>query len=139
MPDPEAFLFTELGAQAMWDKNTARLEGNENGRARTLIVQPNFELLLLQPDYPTLYQLLPFVKVEQIEMVSRLTLTQESVRRGVEAGFGVEQVHNTLRACSQKELPQNLLYTLQDSGRLYNEATISQTLLIEASSATVTH
>jgi len=137
MRNPDAFLFTELAAQAMWDKNTARLEGSENGRARTLIVQPNFELLLLQPDYPTLYQLLPFVKVEQIEMVSRLTLTQESVRRGVEAGFGVEHVLKTLRACSQKELPQNVLYTLQDWGRLYKDATISQTILIEVSSETV--
>lgn len=133
--NPDAFQFTELAAQVMWDTNTAKQEASLN--ARTLIVQPNFELMLLQPDYPTLYKLLPFTKVEQIEMVSRLTLTQESVRRGVEAGFGVEQIIRTLQAYSQKELPQNVLYTLQDWGRLYKDATISQIILLEVSSEAI--
>jgi len=133
--NPDAFQFTELAAQVMWDQNTEKQEASSN--ARTLIVQPNFELMLLQPDYPTLYKLLPFTKVEQIEMVSRLTLTQESVRRGVEAGVGVEQIIRTLQMYSQKELPQNVLYTLQDWGRLYKDATISQIILLEVSSEAI--
>ncbi len=135
--NPDAFQFTELAAQTMWDIQPAQHDTSSSERARTLIVQPNFELLLLQPDYPTLYKLLPFAKVEQIEMVSRLTLTQESVRRGVEAGYGVEQTLRTLQACSQKELPQNVLYTLQDWGRLYKDATVSQVILLEVSSETI--
>ena len=135
--NPDAFQFTELAAQAMWNTHTAAQETDSSERARTLIVQPNFELLLLQPDYPTLYKLLPFTKVNQVEMVSRLTLTQESVRRGVEAGYGVEQIIHTLQACSQKELPQNVLYTLQDWGRLYKDATVSQIMLLEVSSEAI--
>ncbi|HEX7737693.1 MAG TPA: helicase-associated domain-containing protein [Ktedonobacteraceae bacterium] len=135
--NPDAFQFTELGAQVLWGHATKDHQAGSNEHARTLIVQPNFELLLLQPDYQTLYKLLPFSKVNQVEMVSRLTLTQESVRRGVEAGFGVERVISVLQECSQKELPQNVLYTLQDWGRLYKNATISQVLMIEVSSEAV--
>jgi hypothetical protein len=135
--NPDAFAFTELAAQVIWNSPDSETETSGEERQRTLIVQPNFELLLLQPDYATLYKLLPFTKVEQIDMVSRLTLTQESIRRGVEAGWGVAQIISTLQACSQKELPQNVLYTLQDWGRLYKNATISQIILIEVSSEAI--
>ena len=116
--NPDAFQFTELAAQVLWNKHEKQEAINENNSNRSLIIQPNFELLLLQPDYATLYKLLPFTKVAQIDMVSRLTLTQESVRRGVEAGYSIDQILHTLQECSQKELPQNVLYTLQDWGRL---------------------
>jgi hypothetical protein len=134
--NPDAFAFTELAAQVIWN-HTPEETSSSGERARTLIVQPNFELLLLQPDYTTLYKLLPFTKAEQIDIVSRLTLTQESVRRGVEAGWGVERIISVLQACSQKELPQNVLYTLEDWGRLYKNATISQIILIEVSSEAI--
>lgn len=135
--NPVAFQLTDLAAQTLWNTPNNEVLPDQAGGTRALIVQPNFELLLLQPDYPTLYCLLPFARVEQVDMVSRLTLTQESVRRGVEAGNSVEQTLQTLRAYSQKELPQNVLYTLQDWGRLYKNATISQIILLEVSEESV--
>ena len=136
--NPEAFQLSELAGRAFAAKDKGASEpGKTSERSRNLIVQPNFELLLLQPDYATLYQLLPFAKVEQIEMVSRLVLTQESVRRGVEAGWSVERALQTLQEHSQKDLPQNVLYTLQDWGRLYKNATVSQILFLEVGSETV--
>lgn len=135
--NPSAFRFTELGAQVLWQHGLPKepMEGSEP--ARTLIVQPNFELLLLHLDYPTLYQLLPFARVDQVEMVSKLTLTQESVRRGVEAGHGIEKTLRVLQAHSQKDLPQNVLYTLQDWGRLYKNATVAQILILEVENESV--
>lgn len=135
--NPDAFQFSELAAQAIWNEQIAGPAAHTAAHGHTLIVQPNFELLLLQPDYPTLYKLLPFTRVEQVELVSRLTLTQESVRRGVEAGCGIEQIVNTLQEHSQKELPQNVLYTLQDWSRLYKNATVSQVILLEVSSESI--
>lgn len=137
--NPQAFQFTSLAAETLWNtQQPAEKQATvATEQPRTLIVQPNFELLLLQPDYLTLYQLLPFTRVEQVEMVSRLTLTQESVRRGVEAGLGVERIVQTLQERSQKELPQNVLYTLQDWSRLYKDATVSQIILLEVSSEAV--
>lgn len=131
--NPVAFQLTELAAEVLWNEHPAAA----GERARTLIVQPNFELLLLQPDYPTLYAVLPFARVDQVEMVSKLTLTQESVRRGVEAGLSVERSLQVLQERSQKELPQNVLYTLQDWGRLYKDATVTQVILLEVSSESV--
>lgn len=130
--NPTFFKLTDLAAQVLQMQPVPEMALPEPVEPkRNLIIQPNFELLLLQPDYKTLYQLLPFVRIEQIALVSRLTLTQESARRGVEAGWSVEKILQTLQDLSQKELPQNILYTLQDWGRLYKDATISQVLLIE--------
>lgn len=130
-----AFKLTELASATFGPVDAAPAALSEP--QHSLIVQPNFELLLLQTDFPTLYQLLPFARVDQVEMVSRLTLTQESVRRGVEAGWGVERSLQTLREHSQKDLPQNVLYTMQDWGRFYKDATISQVLLLEVSNEAV--
>ena len=98
---------------------------------RSLIVQPSFELLLLQPNLPTLCSLLPFAQVNKIGIVSRLTLTRNSVLRGLEAGRNIEQIIKILEEHSQKELPQNVVYTLRDWTKSYKEVTISQVLLLE--------
>jgi hypothetical protein len=137
--NPSAFQLTELAGKVFAAKTTAEeaASATTSKTGQHLIVQPNFELLLLHPDYSTLYQLLPFAKVQQIEMVSRLVLTQESVRRGVEAGWSVEQIIQTLQENSQKELPQNVMYTLQDWGRIYKNATVSQIIVLEVNNETV--
>ncbi len=104
---------------------------------RSLVVQPNFELLLLQPDFPTLYRLLPFTQVNQLGMVSRLTLTRESVLRAVAAGMSIEKMLQLLEEHSQKGMPQNVDYTLRDWVKLYKGVTISQVVLLEVSSEAV--
>jgi hypothetical protein len=136
--NPMAFKLSDLATKVFQlQKTPAANPVPSTETKRSLIVQPNFELLLLQPDYAALYQLLPFAKVTQVEMVSRLTLTQESIRRGVEAGWSVERIQQTLQNLNQKELPQNVLYTLQDWGRLYKDVTVSQILLLEVSNETI--
>src|SRR5207248_2340743 len=102
--------------------------------ARTLIVQPNFELLLLEPDFPTLYGVLPFTQVQQIGVASRLTLTRASVLRAVERGTKIDEILAMLEASSQKELPQNVIYTLKDWVKDYKEVAISQVYLLEVDS-----
>ena len=128
--NPDAFMLTDLAAAVLQTKgettNTA-IPTNE----RSLIVQPSFELLLLQPDLQTVYSLLPFALVNQVGIVSRLTLTKQSVLRGLEAGRNIGQIIKILEDHSQKELPQNVVYTLRDWTKSYKEVTISQVLLIE--------
>src|SRR5437588_12312925 len=86
---------------------------------------------------PTLYSLLPFAQVNQVDMVSRLTLTRASVLRGMEAGNDIEQILRILEERSQKEIPQNVAYTLRDWVKLYKDVRISQVLLLEVSSEAV--
>ena len=98
---------------------------------KLLIVQPNYEILLMQPDLPTLYSILPFTQVKQINLVSTLTLTQSALIRAIQNGLRTEEILTTLKNLSQKELPQNIIYTLQDWGKQYKQASISHVVLLE--------
>ncbi len=132
--NPDAFMLTDLAAAVQPTKvGPSSITALPSDR-RTLIVQPNFELLLLQPDLPTVYSLLPFAQVNQVGMVSRLTLTRNSVLRGLEAGKNIEQIMQILEQRSQKEIPQNVVYTLRDWTKLYKEVKISQVFLLEVPS-----
>lgn len=140
--NPVAFMLTELGSAVLSTETKAAAQVSvsspfqENG-IRSLVLQPNFELLLLHPDMPALYSLLPFAQVNQINMVSRLTLTRNAVLRGVEAGNTIDKILQVLEESSQKEVPQNVAYTLRDWVKLYKDVKISQVMLIEVSSEAV--
>lgn len=134
--NPDVFMVTELGDKVL--KVGAGLADislleEEVGAGNALVVQPNFELLFLQPDLATLYKVLPFAVVNQLGLVSRLTLTKASVIRGLTSGKTTEQILKTLRDCSQKGLPQNVEYTLLDWVKSYRDVSISQVLLLEVS------
>jgi hypothetical protein len=133
--NPTAFMLTEAGASILPLVGENPSQADES--TRTLIVQPSFELLILQPDMPTLYNLLSFTQVIQASMVSRLTLNRVSLIRALEAGKNIEQILHTLEAYSQKELPQNVIYSLNDWARSYKGARLSHVLLMEASSEAV--
>ena len=136
--NPDMFMVSEQAVTlcSTYEQNIQVSERSTNaqGRQRFLIVQPSFELLLLQPHMPTLYSILPFVQVNQIGVASQLTLTRASLLRGMEAGYKIEQIVQVLEEHSQKELPQNVMYSLRDWARQYKEARVSQALLLEVSS-----
>src|SRR6266568_4238878 len=132
--NPYAFMLTDLASTVLTTEAEPQFSSDTPANGRTLIVQPSFELLLLQPDLPTLYSLLPFTQINQIGVASRLTLTRNSVLRGLEAGKNIEQIMQILEQRSQKELPQNVLYTLRDWTKLYKEVNISQVLLLDVPS-----
>ncbi|GCE19123.1 helicase-associated domain-containing protein [Dictyobacter kobayashii] len=128
-----AFRITELGAQVLAYKKTKAKSGKSEvaPAQKSLIIQPNYEILLLQPDLPTLYSILPFTQVKQIQMVSTLLLTQDALLRAIQQGLRIETILAILRERSQKELPQNVIYTLQDWAKQYKHATVSQVALLE--------
>ena len=129
---PDAFQVTALGEKMLKEAKQPPIPfAADSSDARSLIVQPTFELLLLQPDLPALYSILPFTQVNQISTASRLTLTQTSLHRGMATGKTVAQIIQTLEEHTQKELPQNVLYTLQDWAKLYKETRLSMVMLIE--------
>ena len=135
--NPDAFMLTDLASAVLETKGEPSYTAvPSNGRS--LIVQPSFELLVLQPDLSTVYSLLPFAQVNQIGMASRLTLTRQSVLRGLGAGRNIEQIINLLEEHSQKELPQNVVYTLRDWTKSYKEVSISQVLLLDVPSEAIT-
>jgi hypothetical protein len=78
--EPAAFMLSDIGGAALLP---GKFSAAPQVEGSALVVQPNFELLLLQPDMPTLYALLPFSQANQVELVSRLTLTRASLLRGL--------------------------------------------------------
>lgn len=135
--NPDAFMLTDLATAVLQTKGESSYNAASPANDRSLIVQPSFELLLLQSDLPTVYSLLPFALGNQIGIVSRLTLTRNSVLRGLEAGRNIEQMLKILEEHSQKELPQNVVYTLRDWTKSYKEVTISQVLLLDVPSEAI--
>jgi hypothetical protein len=102
---------------------------------RKFIIQPNFDLLLLEPDMPALYSVLPFVQLKQIGQSSTLQLTQNALLRGMRSGLSVDVIIQILQARCKNELPQNVDYSLRDWAKQYREAVISQVFLIEVPEA----
>jgi hypothetical protein len=103
--------------------------------SRKFIVQPNFDLMLLEPDMPALYSVLPFVQVKQIGHSSTLQLTQNSILRGMRSGLSIDAIIELLQTRCKNELPQNVTYSLRDWAKQYREAVISQVYLIEVPEA----
>jgi hypothetical protein len=91
---PTSFRITTFGAQVLFEESTS----STVKPVKVLVVQPSFEMILLQFDPPTLYQLLPFSEVKLVEQASRLSLTQNSVLRGIERGMNVDQMLTILNA-----------------------------------------
>jgi hypothetical protein len=108
--NPEAFCLTTLGAEVLGSE----LSASEQPSPRPLVVQPNFQVLLLEPHMQALYWLVRFAEVEQVGRVSRFTLTRESLQRGLAAHGGDASIVDYLAAHSQKAVPQNVEYTLRD-------------------------
>jgi Helicase conserved C-terminal domain len=126
LSQPTRFKLTGLGAQVLSNKQPSPATGRSS---RILIVQPTFEVILLQFDPPTLYQLLPFTEIKLVEQASRLTLTRNSILRGLEAGMTVEGMLAILNASSKKAVPQNVIRTMQDWSKTCKGTTVGVQLI----------
>jgi Helicase conserved C-terminal domain len=115
--NPTSFMLTELGAEALKSDLSARDQPSK----RSLVVQPNFQALLMEPFMPALYWLARFATLEQVGRVSRFTLTREALQRGLDTGVGIDEVIVFLEEHAQKALPQNIVYSLRDWARQRRE------------------
>lgn len=127
--NPDAFMLTEFGAEVL----TSELSASKQPSARALVVQPNFQVLLMEPYMPALYWLARHASLEQLGRVSRFTLSREALQRGLGRGGDIEEVVDFLTAHTQKALPQNVLYTLRDWARQSRELALPKVTLLECS------
>lgn len=127
--NPQSFQLTAFGHEVLTSESSA----SEQPSSRALVVQPNFEVLLMEPHVPALYWLLRFSTLVQVGRVSRFTLTSEALRRGLQYGGTVEEVLDFLGHHSQKALPQNVIYTLRDWARPDEEQTLRAMTLFAVS------
>ena len=125
--DPDMIALTELGAEVLKGDLGLAPQPTEH----PLVVQPNFEILLMEPHMPALYWLVRFTQPEQLGRASRFKVTREALLRSMNDGTTLDEIIAFLARHSQKDLTQNVLYTLNDWSRQYKETRLSRVVLIE--------
>ena len=110
---------------ALPDQNPAQ----DNSSA--ILVQPNFEVLVLQPDSRVLWTLMRVADLVRHDRVSAYTINKESVLRAVEAGLSPEEIVRFLDTNTGKRLPQNVSQSICDWARLIKHANIRRLTIIE--------
>ena len=128
--NPDAFMLTDMGYEVLHSD----LSASQQPSSKALVVQPNFQVLLMEPYMPALYWLVRMATFEQTGRVSRFTLNREALSRGLASGAAIDDIIGFLERHSQKALPQNVVYTLRDWARQANEAALTQPrpVLLEA-------
>ena len=129
---PIAFLVTELGAAALVAEPSA-YDHSAEAVVPALIVQPSFEIVALRMDPAIIYELVTFAEIRCLEQVSRFQLTRASLLHGLATGRPVEEIIAFLERNTQARLAQNVAYTLQDWSKGYQEVSLSEVMLIDAS------
>ena len=125
--NPDMFMLTDLGYEVLHSD----LSASQQPSAECIVVQPNFQVLLMEPYMPALYTLIRFSSLDQIGRVSRFTLTREALTRGLQRDVTIESVVEFLQRHSQKSLPQNVIYTLRDWARQAHEAAQPQPRVLQ--------
>lgn len=105
--------------------------------AKTLLVQPNFEVLVLHPDSRVLWKLLRMADLVRHDRVSVYVLNKESVMRAVEAGMSPEEITGFLNTNTGKGLPQNVAHSIADWARMLKRLIIQRVTLIQVDDPSV--
>jgi Helicase conserved C-terminal domain len=80
-----------------------------------LIVQPNFELVVLAPvSEALLIKLDRFADRVSLEHIAQYRLTKTSVSRAIQMGLHTEQIQAILTQAAGSEIPQNVSYSLSE-------------------------
>lgn len=102
-----------------------------------ILVQPNFEIMLLSPQVDILWALLKFANQKKLDLVSIYTLDRTSVLRGMETGFTTTAIVEWLAKRNPQPLPQNVEVSVQDWGKGFKRVTVEQCVLLEVESPQV--
>jgi hypothetical protein len=105
--------------------------------AKTLIVQPNYEVMVLHPESRVLWDLVRCADLARHDRVSVYVLSKESILRAAEAGLTADQIKAFLNANTGKGVPQNVAHSIDDWSRLVRRATIRRATLIEVPDAAI--
>jgi hypothetical protein len=124
-----AFRITEEGRSLLdpeypWQEQSGTLP-------RPLLVQPNFEVLVLHPDSRVLWTLLRLSKLVRHDRVSAYVINKESILRAVESGLSPETITRFLHDNTGKDLPQNVAQSVSDWARLIKYTGVHRVTLIE--------
>ncbi len=128
---PVAFRFSTAGQEFLTGQPSAQTQATEQQLvelaahapelARPLIVQPNFEVLVLSPlqNLPLLRQLDQFGVQASLGDVALYRINKESVLRGLRQGWESSAILKLLQENSRVPVAQNIETSLQDWGAAF--------------------
>jgi hypothetical protein len=102
-----------------------------------LLVQPNFEVLVMHPDSRAVWHLLLCADLVRHDRVSVYALSKESVLRARESELTGPQIQEFLAGHSQKAVPQNVVQSISDWARSYKRTLLQKATLLEVENAEI--
>ncbi len=132
-----SFRLTEQGRALLGGYPQGAVAESVPRPTRFLLVQPNFEVLVLHPESHVLWNLMRTADLVRHDRVSTYVLNKESIRRGVESGLSPDEIVRFLDISTGKKLPQNVARSIRDWGGQVKRLEIQQVTLIEVEDAQV--
>jgi len=125
-PAPDRFRLTAMGRAVLLGEAAPAPQAPATGR--TAIVQPNFEVLVLDAarSFGLLGQLDAFAERRTLDRAATYQLTRTALVRGFDAGWTGPRVIETLEAANGAPLPQNVRYTLDEWIQLYERLSLRE-------------
>jgi hypothetical protein len=132
MADEFAFRLTPLGELVMksqWEEPNRLFEGQHTDHILTLryvvdsfTVLPSMEVMC-PPDLKlrALYHLTEFCDVKQIDVMSTMLITKESLRKGMDKGLRAEDIQRFLNDNSRMPLPETIKLLIRECSSKHGE------------------
>lgn len=98
---------------------------------RSLVVQPDFEIMLFRPSPRRVWALSSFSDADSLDRVSSFRLTRQSLERALRAGLTVPQITGFLEQQSETSLPQNVDFEVKSWAREYRRVRVRPSVLLE--------
>jgi hypothetical protein len=124
-----AFSLTELGAE--FCGRSVQPPPKIIPSDKPLLVQPNFEVMLLVPQVDTLWTLMKFTSLKKLDQVSLYTINRDATLHGLDSDLSINQMVEWLAERSAQPLPQNLVISLQDWSKGYKRVQVENVTLLE--------
>lgn len=107
-----AFRLTSLARHVLFDEPLPQ----ESGAGPRLVVQPSFELIVLDAskDLDLVATIEEFAERQTLDRAAVYRLTRDSVVSGLERGLSGAEIVHTLETASGAPLPQNVAFTLAE-------------------------
>ena len=123
-----AFSITPIGAHVLGIKKI-----KQKTSLKKFMIQPNFEITVFpETSKEILFNLAKFTEIETSDKVSIYLLTKNSVLGAVYRGLDIKWIIEFLQNNSQKEIPQNVLYSLEEWGSGFGEVKFKKGTFLEA-------
>lgn len=132
-----SFRLTEA-AHSLLDPESQLTDGDgSRDDHSSILVQPNFEVLVLKPDSRVLWTLVRVADLVRHDRVSVYNINKESVLRAVECGLPASEIVSFFTTNTNKHLPQNVAQSISDWARLIKHAHIQRATLIEVEDSSI--